>query len=58
MSLLWLLLVVLILFLDIWCAVRTWKRGHKLLFAVGILFHPFWWLGAFIPERQRALEPA
>ena len=33
---------------NIYCAVRSYNRGHKLLFLVGIFVPVAWWLGAFL----------
>jgi hypothetical protein len=42
-------IVVLAFFaLSIAAAVRTWRRGHKLLFAIGFLAPIAWWVGAFL----------
>lgn len=37
---------VLGLVLSIYCGVRTWKNGHKVLFFVGLFFPVLWLVGA------------
>jgi hypothetical protein len=34
---------------NIYCGVRSYTRGHRLLFLIGIFVPVAWWLGAFLP---------
>jgi len=43
-----LLWVVLLIFLGF----RTLRRGHWVMFLVGIIFPLFWLIGALIPARR------
>lgn len=43
---------VLVLALHAWLAVRSWKRGHKLLFAIGFVVPLAWWAGALLPPPK------
>jgi hypothetical protein len=37
---------------NIYCAIRSYTRGHKLLFVIGIFVPVAWWLGAFLPPPR------
>jgi hypothetical protein len=39
------------LVLFIWLGIRTLRRGHWVMFLVGIVFPIFWIIGALIPRR-------
>jgi hypothetical protein len=43
-----LLWIVLLIFLGI----RSLRRGHWVMFLIGILFPIFWLVGALIPKRR------
>jgi hypothetical protein len=43
-----LILGALVLGLSIAAAVRTWRRGHKLLFLVGFVAPLAWFVGVFL----------
>ena len=47
-----LLIGIVLLALHVWLAVRSWKRGHKLLFAIGFIAPIAWWAGAFLPPPK------
>jgi hypothetical protein len=44
----YLLVTIAVMAFSFWCALRSYRRGHKLLFVLGIFFPPAWWLGAFV----------
>jgi hypothetical protein len=44
------LLVFLLLAASIYCGIRCYQRGHRVLFLIGIFLPPAWWVGAFLPE--------
>lgn len=37
--------------LFIWLGIRTLRRGHWVMFLVGIIFPLFWIIGALVPRR-------
>ena len=39
---------ILGLVLSIYCGVKTWKKGHKLLFFVGLFVPILWYIGALM----------
>jgi hypothetical protein len=43
---------LVMLVLSIVMAVRTWRRGHKLLFIVGFFVPLAWFVGAFLPPPK------
>lgn len=42
---------VLWLVLFIWLGIRTLRRGHWVMFLVGLILPIFWIIGALIPRR-------
>jgi hypothetical protein len=46
------LVVLLFAVVHVFLAIRSWKRGHKLLFAVGFIAPLAWWAGAFLPPPR------
>jgi len=46
------ILAVLYLVLFIWLGIRTLRRGHWVMFIIGIFIPLFWIIGAFIPRRR------
>lgn len=40
------------LVLFIWLGIRTLRRGHWIMFIVGIFIPLFWIIGALIPRRR------
>jgi hypothetical protein len=51
-GLFYLLVTVAVMAFSFWCALRSYRRGHRLLFLVGIFFPPAWWLGAVLPQPK------
>jgi hypothetical protein len=45
-------LAVIYLVLLIWLGLRTLRRGHWVMFIVGIFIPLFWIIGAIIPARR------
>jgi len=43
---------VLWLVLFIWLGIRTLRRGHWVMFLVGLIFPIFWIIGALIPPTR------
>lgn len=43
---------VLYLVLLIWLGVRSLRRGHWVMFIIGIFLPIFWFIGAVLPPRQ------
>lgn len=46
------ILAVVYLVLLIWLGIRTLRRGHWVMFVVGIFIPLFWIIGAIIPARR------
>lgn len=46
------ILAVIYVVLLIWLGLRTLRRGHWVMFIVGIFIPLFWILGALIPRRR------
>jgi len=46
------LLAVIYVVLLIWLGIRTLRRGHWVMFIVGIFIPLFWIIGALIPRRR------
>jgi hypothetical protein len=46
------ILAVIYLVLLIWLGIRTLRRGHWVMFLVGIFIPLFWIIGAIIPARR------
>jgi hypothetical protein len=46
------ILAVIYLVLLIWLGIRTLRRGHWVMFVVGIFIPLFWIIGAIIPARR------
>ena len=46
------ILAVVYLVLLIWLGIRTLRRGHWVIFIVGIFIPLFWIIGAIIPARR------
>jgi hypothetical protein len=46
------ILAVIYLVLLIWLGIRTLRRGHWVMFLVGIFIPLFWIVGAIIPARR------
>ena len=46
------ILAVLYLVLLIWLGIRSLRRGHWVMFIVGIFIPLFWIIGAIIPARR------
>jgi hypothetical protein len=51
---LWLLLVALYIALFVTLALTTFRKGHFVLFFVGIIFPVLWIIGALMPLSPRA----
>jgi len=51
---LWLLLVALYIALFVTLALTTFRKGHFVLFFVGIIFPVLWIIGALMPPSPRA----
>jgi hypothetical protein len=45
-------LAVLYLVLLVWLGVRTLRRGHWVMFVVGLFIPLFWIIGALIPRTR------
>jgi len=45
-------LAVIYLVLLIWLGIRSLRRGHWVMFIVGIFIPLFWIIGAIIPARR------
>jgi len=43
---------LVLLGLSIAAAIRTWRRGHKLLFVIGFFVPLAWFAGAFLPPPK------
>lgn len=43
---------VLYLVLLIWLGVRSLRRGHWVMFIIGIFLPIFWFIGALLPRRR------
>jgi hypothetical protein len=43
---------LVMLVVSIVMAIRTWRRGHKLLFVVGFFVPLAWFVGAFLPPPK------
>ena len=50
------LLAVIYIALFIVLGIQTIRRGHWLLFFIGIIFPLLWVIGALMPPTQRAQE--
>jgi Na+/phosphate symporter len=53
-TVLWLILAVAYIALFVTLALRTLRKGHLLLFWVGIIFPVLWIIGAVIAPTRRA----
>jgi hypothetical protein len=53
-TLLWLLLAVVYITLFVTLALTTLRKGHYLLFWVGIIFPVLWIIGAIVAPTARA----
>jgi hypothetical protein len=53
-TVLWLILAVVYIALFVTLALRTLRKGHLLLFWVGIIFPVLWIIGAVIAPTRRA----
>jgi hypothetical protein len=53
-TLLWLLMAALYLTLFVTLALTTLRKGHLVLFWVGIIFPVLWIVGAIVPPSPRA----
>lgn len=53
-TLLWFILAVIYLMLFVTLALTTFRKGHYLLFWVGIIFPVLWIIGAIIGPTPRA----
>ena len=53
-TILWLLLAVVYIILFVTLALTTLRKGHFLLFWVGIIFPVLWIIGALIAPTTRA----
>jgi hypothetical protein len=53
-TVLWLVLAVVYIALFITLALTTWRKGHHLLFWVGIVFPVLWIIGAVIAPTGNA----
>ena len=53
-TVLWLILAVVYIALFITLALTTWRKGHYLLFWVGIIFPFLWIIGAVIAPTHNA----
>ena len=51
---LWTLLVVLYIALFVSLGMSTFRKGHQVLFWVGIIFPVLWIVGAIMPPTARA----
>ena len=51
---LWTLLVVLYIALFVSLGMATFRKGHQVLFWVGIIFPVLWIVGAIMPPTARA----
>jgi hypothetical protein len=51
---LWTLLVVLYIALFVGLGMSTFRKGHQVLFWVGIIFPVLWIVGAVMPPAARA----
>lgn len=51
---LWVLLAVIYLSLFVALGLATLRRGHWIMFVIGIFLPVFWIIGAFIPPTERA----
>jgi hypothetical protein len=52
---LWVLFAVIYVSLFLALGLATLRRGHWLMFLIGIIVPIFWVIGAFIPPTERAL---
>jgi hypothetical protein len=50
----WTLLVVLYVALFVGLGMSTFRKGHQVLFWVGIIFPVLWIVGAIMPPTARA----
>ena len=53
-TILWFILAVIYIMLFITLALTTWRKGHYLLFWVGIILPFLWIIGAVIAPTGRA----
>ncbi len=53
-TLLWILLVVIYVTLLVTLGVMTFRKGHFVLFWVGIIFPVLWIIGALMAPTERA----
>jgi hypothetical protein len=53
-TILWLLMAVIYITLFVTLALTTLRKGHYLLFWVGIIFPLLWILGVILPPTARA----
>ena len=53
-TLLWILFATLYLVCLIWLGVASLRKGHWLLFVIGIFFPLLWIVGAVMPPTARA----
>jgi hypothetical protein len=53
-TILWFILAVVYITLFITLALTTWRKGHYLLFWVGIIFPVLWIIGAVIAPTGNA----
>jgi hypothetical protein len=51
---LWTLLIVLYIALFVSLGITTFRKGHQVLFWVGIIFPVLWIVGAIMPPSARA----
>jgi hypothetical protein len=51
---LWILFATIYLVALIWLGVATLRKGHWVLFVIGIFFPLLWIIGALIPPTARA----
>jgi hypothetical protein len=51
---LWFLLAVLYVVILLTLGLTTWRKGHKALFLIGIIFPILWLVGAVIGPTPRA----
>jgi len=40
--------------LSLYCGFRTWKKGHKALFVVGLFVPVLWFIGALMKPKSPA----
>lgn len=40
---------------SLYCAFRTWKKGHKVLFVIGLFMPLAWIVGALMKPREARL---